>query len=164
MKKLSVIDGLYVLSKKDLINLYKHVYEQGCQNGVLIEAGIGQDNLTENLNVFLKEQEQLPAARIKKSLIEICPFYSDPDFKTEWKEFEIVRKRKKASITERSTGILLKKMMDISKGEKQLSIDIVKQSYLAGWSDIYALKSQKNGTGVKQSRENVWRDSYSQEI
>lgn len=163
MKNLSIIDGLFVLSKKELILFYKHVYEQGRQNGILIEAGIIQDNqdsLSENLNVFLAEQSQTPDKTPKKHPTEICPFFDDSDFKEEWNEFQIVRKRKKASITERSTRYLLEKMMEYSEERKEIAIEIVRQSYMSGWSNIFPIKSPKNATPVKQSREEIWRNNY----
>ena len=160
MKKLSVKDGNYILTKHELKELYLHVYEIGRQNGVLMD-GIGvTDNVQENLNKFMEFQDETRKRKAKKSYAEICPFFNDEDFQIEWEEFYLVRKKKKSSLTERGTNILLKKIMEFSSGKKEAAIEIVKQSYMSGWSTVYELKNKKSDAGVKQSREEIWRNSY----
>lgn len=162
MKKLSIKDGSYVLTEDELKELYIYIHDIGRQNGVLME-GVGiEDKVKENLEEFMEFQDGLKKGKSKKSLIDVCPFFYDTDFATIWKEFSDVRKKKKASQTDRSFHSLVSKVMEFSNGDKAIAIKIVEQSADSGWTDIYALKEQKNNFVTTQKKDTVtkYKDTY----
>lgn len=66
--KLESWDGKFVLTEAKLKQLYLFIFEQGFQNGILVEAGIGTDDRMEKLSEFINTQEK--TVKQKKQLSE----------------------------------------------------------------------------------------------
>lgn len=97
----------------------------------------------------------------KDVFIDLCPFFYDDDFQNSWKDYVAVRKKKKASSSERAIKTIIKKLIEHSFGNKETAIQIIDQSSLNGWSDIYPLKNKTQiNSHAKQDRtETNKRDS-----
>lgn len=70
-------------------------------------------------------------------------FMSHPDFQTLWQEFMDIRKKKKASQTERAIKSLLKRLVDFSEGDDNKAIKILERSCDMGWKDVFPLREQE---------------------
>lgn len=84
--------------------------------------------------------------------------YSDFDFfKNEFKEiwlneFISLKKRKKASVSDRSLKSGMKKIKEYSKGNYQRALKILQKSVDSGWTDFYELK-EENTTIYKEDKK-----------
>jgi len=81
-------------------------------------------------------------------------FFADKQFSEIWDEFIKLKKRKKASTTEKILSKQLKNLEILSNNNVNLAIEIVEKSVVSGWSDLYELKNQNNGTSKSQSARN----------
>jgi hypothetical protein len=114
------------------------------------------DNIQENETV-LKIEENKPEKKAKKlnttkGKVDIIPaFYSNyPFFKDEFKdlwfnEFFPLKKRKKASLSERALTSQLNKINKYSLGIYEIAFEILEKSVNSGWTDFYELKNNSNG-------------------
>ena len=71
-------------------------------------------------------------------------FFYDEDFQLVWKDFLYVRDRKKAAKSDRAIRDRISELKELSSYDKDLAIEIVKQSADSGWIKFYPLKQQKN--------------------
>lgn len=71
-------------------------------------------------------------------------FMKHPNFQPLWQEFMDIRKKKKASQTERAIKSLLKRLVDFSEGDDNKAIKILERSCDMGWKDVFPLREQEN--------------------
>lgn len=82
----------------------------------------------------------------KKQVIDIYSEYSffKDDFAEWWfDEFIPLKKRKKASVTDRALKTQLEKIKKFSGGNFQKALEILKKSCNSGWTDVYELKENQ---------------------
>ncbi len=89
---------------------------------------------------------------IKEDIIEENSIYYGIDFfKEEFKkiwfeEFLPLKKKKKASVTDRALKSQLKKINKFSAGNYKIALEILEKSVNSGWADFYELNSTKKET------------------
>lgn len=75
------------------------------------------------------------------------------EFKEIWiNEFITLKKKKKASLTDRALKSQLNKILKLSKGNYNTALKILEKSVNSGWTDFYELKTnnQKNTNAINQ--------------
>lgn len=136
----------YKEGTKQIINRYIRLTKEGVNEKIktpvnqIVKVNTKQINNKLNINKTV-------------DFSNICYFYNEIEFQEVWKEFELVRKKKKASTSERAYKRILKNLMDYSDGDINKAILIVSKSADSGWSDLYAVKNNKtenNGSRIEQ--------------
>ena len=69
-------------------------------------------------------------------------------FEDTWKEFKIMRNKIKKPMTRRAEELVLKRLNDLSKDEKE-QIALLEQSIMFSWQGIYPLTNGKKIGGFK---------------
>lgn len=64
-------------------------------------------------------------------------------------EFEKMRNKIKKPLTNRARKMILNKLEKLSKGNESIAIEILNQSIVHCWQDVYELKEKKGGASVK---------------
>lgn len=67
-------------------------------------------------------------------------------FEKTFSEFLEMRKRIKKPATEKAIELIKNKLHKLSNGNEQLQINILEQSIISSWQDVYELKTNNNGT------------------
>ncbi len=68
------------------------------------------------------------------------PIFQDNEFNEAFMDFLNMRKKIKKPATERAVKLLLKKVLQLSNNNKERAIEIIDQSTVNCWQDLYQLK------------------------
>lgn len=111
------------------------------------------------------EGESKKTPSLKVDLIDnlVWPYNTD-NFKTQWAVWKKYKNDEhkfkfKSTVSEQAA---LKVLSDISGNDEQKAIDIIHQSIANGWSGLFELKNQKNGS--KQSQGRISHEQRMQDI
>lgn len=96
-----------------------------------------------NINKENKENNDNKKGKLFDFYFEY-PFFKDEFAKIWFNEFIPLKKKKKASITDRALKSQLKKIAGISNSNFNIALEILEKSVNSGWTDFYELKT--NGT------------------
>ena len=96
---------------------------------------------------------------VKKEIKELYKkhlFFNDKEFCDWWDEFLKVKKRKKASLSEKALSDQIVKVDKWSSGNVGIALQIVKKSVNGGWSDLYEPKENEFVKPSTTERPMVW--------
>lgn len=99
-----------------------------------LEDGDGNENGNE------KEKGNEKGNVMEKVMVE------PTKFEKTFSEFLEMRKRIKKPATEKAIELIKNKLHKLSNGNEQLQINILEQSIISSWQDVYELKTNNNGT------------------
>jgi len=89
-------------------------------------------------------------------------FTNHPDFQPLWNEFMDIRKKKKASQTDRAIKSLLKRLLALSDGDDDKAIKILEKSCDMGWKDVFPLKEQETKNVIERNVNEFVKRSWNQ--
>lgn len=89
-------------------------------------------------------------------------FTKHPDFQPLWNEFMDIRKKKKASQTDRAIKSLLKRLLALSDGDDNKAIKILEKSCDMGWKDVFPLKEQEAKNVIERNVNEFVKRSWNQ--
>ena len=111
----------------------------------------------------LQESEQIkPVVTDRYNPIDDLSFFNDKDFQLVWNEYMSIRKRKKASNTDRAIKQAITCLNGLCKGNKKKAIAIVDQSVNSGWTGLFEPKDYIVPVSEKKAT-NTERYNYRQE-
>ena len=124
-----------------------------CVTGTSTQVRIGKDR---------KGKERLGEDSIdntdskpnRKAAKKVIYFPLDDQLNSTFLDFIEMRKKIKAPMTERAITLMLNKIDKLAGTDSVLAINILEQSILNGWKDVYPLKDEKNNT--RSSGEIDW--------
>lgn len=88
-------------------------------------------------------KDRIGKDRIGNNKSAKAPLFDDPDLEKAFDDFRVMRKKIKAPLTERAEELAVKKLMDLSKGDKATAIAIINQSILSSWKGLFPLDQKK---------------------
>lgn len=99
-----------------------------------------------------KDNNKVSKKENKKSFDELIDnFTKNPELREELKNHLIVRKQKKASLTNRAIELELKTLQNLSQNE-EVQIEIVRQSIERGWIGFFEVKNSKHTNDDTEKR------------
>lgn len=123
-----------------------------------------KDNISKTYDKHMEIENEIEI-KDKHKPIENCIFWNDPEFKEAWKSWQEVRTKKKCSKSDRAIKMAIKKLMELSGGNKKKATQILDNSANGGWSDIYELKKEHGESDKKWSeKEKAMNDFEAQRI
>jgi len=81
------------------------------------------------------------------------PIFHDTEFNEAFNDFLSMRKKIKKPATERAIKLLLKKVLLLSNNNKDKAIEIIDQSTVNCWQDLYQLKDVTFGHSPQQGKK-----------
>lgn len=144
-------------SIKGPIDISIHNREVKSLNGSKGGAPIGNKNATKKDRNNLKQAKQ-PNVDVNVNTMQCnvmeCSIYKDlpNELVVALKDFEDMRKKIKSPMTDRAKEMLVKKLEKLSNGNTNLMIEILNQSIIANYKDVYPLRenisSNKSSKGI----------------
>ena len=143
----SDIEQAYFEEMKAHINISNHIRDVNSKNGQCGGAPKGNDNARKNKRKQAKTSENKP---IEKNGMESNGIQSNkkkelykqlPSVLVEsLVEFEKMRSSIKKPVSDRARQMILRKLQEYSNGDLDIMIEILNQSIINCWKDVYPLK------------------------
>lgn len=102
-----------------------------------------------------KANHNLPIDINKDNIKKINNKGVQSDFEKAFDDFLLMRKNIKKPATERAIELLLVKLEKISGGDELVKIQILQQSIIGNWQDVYELKNNNGKTNTGKGRPDL---------
>ena len=124
-------------NKYTLIDISKYVSYQISEDEQPTTQPTNNQQITTNKNDKNKKKKENKETYKEK----FSHFFENENFVEVWNEFVELKKRKKASTTDRALNSNLNKLEKLSGGSIEKSVEIVSRSCNSGWLDFYQIKN-----------------------
>ena len=102
---------------------------------------------------YIKEEKKEINKEIENERKEVSAYYPDDEkLNKAFSDFVEMRKKIKKPMTERAVKMAIKKLDNLSNMDNDLAINILEQSILCCWQDLYPLKTDN---GLNKNQENI---------
>lgn len=154
------IEGMDKIREQTKQRVAKHREKQkfllgNATSNVTVTQGNATDKEEEKEKEIDKEEDNNTDSKPnRKAAKKVIYFPLDEQLNSTFLDFIEMRKKIKAPMTERAITLMLNKIDKLAGTDSVLAINILEQSILNGWKDVYPLKDEKNNT--RSSGEIDW--------